>query len=113
MKPQWWVSCKPLADEAIKVRCSTSLVLSFLLTSRHWYSVRDRVNSSLHQSNLRMIGTGGWRQSRIGAFRDSCGGATVARRTLLTFRGSSKTHVTSAFYRGFDVLTQGSFMIAD
>lgn len=24
LKPQWWVKCKPLAEEAIKVRCDLS-----------------------------------------------------------------------------------------
>ncbi len=25
LKPQWWVNCKPLAEEALKVRCFQSL----------------------------------------------------------------------------------------
>ncbi|KAF8493570.1 valine-tRNA ligase [Gautieria morchelliformis] len=37
MKPQWWVSCKPLADEAIKRTRAGELVITPKLSENEWY----------------------------------------------------------------------------
>ena len=46
MKPQWWVNCKPLAEEAIRVRsfaCCTCSKLSDI------FSVADKSRRTHHQ----------------------------------------------------------------
>ncbi|KIJ23910.1 hypothetical protein M422DRAFT_39377 [Sphaerobolus stellatus SS14] len=37
MKPQWWVKCKPLADEAIKRTRAGELVITPKLSENEWY----------------------------------------------------------------------------
>ena len=66
MKPQWWVSCKPMAAEALKV-CPTNGVRAddserTLASSR--FSPRFRLET----------GPDGWRTCRIGVSHVNCGG---------------------------------------
>ena len=37
MKPQWWVKCKPLADEAIKRTRAGELVITPKQSENEWY----------------------------------------------------------------------------
>ena len=66
MKPQWWVSCKPMAAEALKV-CLTSGIIAddserTLASSR--FNLRFRLETGLD----------GWRTCRIGVSHVNCGG---------------------------------------
>ena len=68
MKPQWWVSCKPMAEEALKVR------------DKRW-QVSDSsepmpASSRFNPRSLLETGLDGWRICRIGVSRVNYGGVT-------------------------------------
>lgn len=94
MKPQWWVSCKAMAQEAIAVRPLPPLppLLRTRLTRVCFGlgSAPRRESSRSGPLNLREIGTDGLRPSRTGASRVSFGTVTASRRTLSTSRARSR-----------------------
>jgi hypothetical protein len=92
LKPQWWVSCQPLAEEAIKVRLGSLLV--------YWpshicclFSAQGRASWSLHPNSRRMTGIDGSKGSRTGVSPDSCGGVIGVLPILLISRAGSKMQV--------------------
>ena len=87
LKPQWWVNCKPLAEEAINVSWK---VLSTDQESTILYSAPELASLTFNPSNLKMNGIGGLKVFRIGVFLDSCGGVIAVRLTLLILKAKSK-----------------------
>jgi hypothetical protein len=90
LKPQWWVNCKPLAEEAVKVRIiwSTNLFNAVINAPSFSHSgVIGRMDNSVHvlassssrPNNLKRSGTAGWRRSRTGVFPVNCGGVIGAQ----------------------------------
>lgn len=128
MKPQWWVSCKSLAEKAIEVRrlpprpcldgerelttfpnrLSSSprppfsplslLFLLSLLSFSHTRSAPVPASSRSARRRPRATGTGGSRASRTGASPASCGGATARRPTLSRSRARSRMCVPFLSY---------------
>jgi len=91
MKPQWWVKCKPLAEEAIKVRVYVCLYLINVL--KRINSAHKQVKLLLHPSCLRTSGIDGSRTSKIGVFLANFGGVIVCLRTLFVFRVFNRMYV--------------------
>jgi hypothetical protein len=78
LKPQWWVNCQPLAQEAIRVRPGClSIVDSQMLFSAH-----GPASWSLLPSNQKTTGIDGLMGSKTGVSLGSYGGATGALPTL-------------------------------
>jgi valyl-tRNA synthetase len=83
MKPQWWVSCKPMAEEALKV-CDKRWIVSD-------GSEPMPGSSRSNPRSLLEIGLDGWRICRIGVSRVNCGGVTDV---LLTYSNSREKLLT-------------------
>ena len=90
LKPQWWVDCKPLADEAIKV--VPPIAVNFCT------SLKAGVNGSApglesfvsRQNSPKPTGIDGWRISKTGAFRVSSGGDIVVQPTSYVSMAKNK-----------------------
>jgi valyl-tRNA synthetase len=80
LKPQWWVNCQPLAEEAIKVRQASSHELVTL--NQPDLSALELVNLTFSLSNPKTNGTGGWKGSKTGVSLVSYGGVIAVLHTL-------------------------------
>lgn len=92
MKPQWWVNCKPLAEEALKVGLVVPLARNPIARSSRlsYFSEQKRESSKSDPRPPRKNGTDGSRPFRIGVFLDSYGGVIGYLRISLTLRGRRK-----------------------
>lgn len=89
LKPQWYVACRPLADETVRVSLS--------LQNRERYSrsrsERSRASCASPPLSPRRIGTAGWRRFMTGVFLVNSGGGTGVRRTLSASKASTPMYV--------------------
>jgi valyl-tRNA synthetase len=87
MKPQWWVSCKPMAEEALKVRQKRWIVSDS--------SEPMPASSRSNPRSLLETGLDGWRTCRIGVSRVNYGGVTDVPLTYSNSRERLSTWVPS------------------
>lgn len=79
LKPQWYVNCKPLAEEALRVSATLCILLSRFQTM--FTSAHELASCLSPRNHPRTNGTAGSKEFRIGVFLASFGGVTDVLRT--------------------------------